>query len=155
MFCKHCGEQVQNSTAQFCPKCGQKITNSTFETANQEETLASDTPVYNQPAFTSTGAGIDGSFGFQPQKKYAVLRLVSKLYKIAAVLVGILGFASFVTSCSQIGSSLGAMSGVIGGTALIGSLIIAVSLWAAGEGILVFLDIEENTRRMASRNFSE
>lgn len=77
------------------------------------------------------------------EERYPALRALSAVLKVLAVLVFLAGLATGVAQMLQ-GRQLGAVSYIVG----LG-IIWAVLLWAGAELILVALDIERNTRRMA------
>lgn len=71
-------------------------------------------------------------------KHYPILRFIGALYQALAVL-------------TLIGAVIAAVTGTRYGIviSLLVGVVIAVSLFAIGESIFVFLGIEENTRRQA------
>lgn len=86
------------------------------------------------------------------EKRYGVLRAIGGLYQILAVLViiGTILAALALRSASQDSGNFGvATSSYSMWIALAVGITSAVSLFATGEAIFVFLGIEENTRRQA------
>lgn len=106
------------------------------------------------------------------EKKYNALRIIGTIYKvlgaIAAVITiiaaigicatSVLGGAAMNSLSRNFGSSgggLGIFSGIFGGLLLgVGAIIyggaIAITLYAAGEGVYLLLALEENTRTAAA-----
>ena len=110
-------------------------------------------------------------------KKFKALRFVGTLYKIFGIITGVLTAIGAIGFCvmSILGGSLmgaainsisnsvngisssgptgifsGIFAGVIaGGFILISGGITAITLYAAGEGIYLAIDLEENTRSTA------
>lgn len=84
------------------------------------------------------------------ESKYGILRIVSVIYKIFAVIVAIIGLISglgamVATSSFGPGVSTGAI--LTGLMTIVMGLLGGVFLWAGAEMIILFIDIEENTRR--------
>jgi hypothetical protein len=81
------------------------------------------------------------------KKKYTVLRTISGLYRLVGALIPVAGVILAVLAMlnsrrPDIGSALAvAISGFVTGAGFYGF----------GELIMVFLDIEENTRRLSAR----
>jgi hypothetical protein len=73
-------------------------------------------------------------------KRYPVLRAIATLYQILAILTIGAGLFFIIWGFDQ-------QDGGFIATGVMGGLIGAVTFFAAAEGILVFLDIEENTRK--------
>jgi hypothetical protein len=96
-------------------------------------------------------------------RRYQALRSIAFMYKAFGVVafvfgvIGAIGAFGAAGGLSSVSSSAQAptmpLLGVLGIPTAIGSLVIgvlaALTLFAAAEGILVILDIEENTRAMA------
>ncbi len=85
-------------------------------------------------------------------RRYPALRVVAGCYEVLAILVAIA--AAAVAVAGLLGKSTGPLQGQSYGmpVALLSILvggIAALTLKALGEGIRVFLDIEENTRNAA------
>ncbi|WP_298004061.1 MULTISPECIES: hypothetical protein [Anaerolinea] len=104
------------------------------------------------------------------EKRFKVLRFVGTLYKIFGVVVGVamlilalgicavsvMGGASMADYAREYGMHgmevFGALGGVIiSGVVLIAGAVWAISLYAIGEGVYLFIAIEENTRAAALR----
>jgi hypothetical protein len=105
-------------------------------------------------------------------KKYRALRIVGMVYKVVGTIIlvvtilaaagsclsGILGGALFSGIADQVKSGLQvagsggmAIMGIIMGfVILLWGVIVGVTTFAAGEGIYLLIDIEENTRMTAS-----
>ncbi len=106
------------------------------------------------------------------QKKYTALRIISTVYKIIGGIAGVLTLLVALGLCvtsvaggaavDSLGQQFGGQGG-IGGTfgGLVGGLILAIvaiiyggglalTLFAAGEGINLLIDLEENTRLTAN-----
>lgn len=101
------------------------------------------------------------------EKRYRALRTIGTIYKVLGTIAGILTLLGVLAGCAtsvlggaaldQFGQDLtgiGMFGGVVGGVifslilALNGGLI-ALTLYSLGEGIYLFLAIEENTRYTA------
>ena len=148
MFCKSCGTEIKNESVQFCPQCGSQTgTSGSNETMMQQTASFQETP-YSPPTYSPVMSDM-----FPGKEKYAVLRFAVKLCKIVAVIILVGGVFSSITSCStasQFGGGYGGVLGVAsGGMILLTSCLSALSLWTFAELILVFLDIEANTRGAA------
>jgi hypothetical protein len=105
-------------------------------------------------------------------KKYRALRIVGMVYKVIGTIIlvvtilaaagsclsGILGGALFSGIANQVQSNLQsagsggmAVGGIlIGFVILLWGIIVGVTAFAAGEGIYLLIDLEENTRITAS-----
>jgi hypothetical protein len=111
------------------------------------------------------------------EKRFGALRFVGTIYKVLGIFIGILTFISAIGICvmSTLSGSIltlilnnvsnnygggnstgpvgllgGILGGVIvGGIILINGGIIAITSFAAGEGIYLAIGIEENTRTTA------
>lgn len=90
------------------------------------------------------------------ETKYSVLRIVSVIYKVFAVIFAIImliaGLAAMGSSATVSsyggGSSQVVAGGIFGGFFIIISGILGgIFLWAWGEMIILFIDVEENTRK--------
>jgi hypothetical protein len=73
-------------------------------------------------------------------KRYPVLRAFATMYQILAILTIGAGLFFIIWGFDQ-------QDGGFIATGIMGGLIVTVTFFAAAEGILVFLDIEENTRK--------
>jgi len=102
------------------------------------------------------------------EKRYKILRLIGSVYKVIGIVAGVITVIGAIGSCalsaiggsamdslfSSYGNSYGAsglFSGVLSGVLLGGMILLyggitAISLYALGEGIYLFIDLEENTR---------
>jgi len=109
------------------------------------------------------------------EKKFKALRFVATVYKVLGIIAGVLTILGSIGFClfSILGGSLmnsmmnglnnygggsaspaGLFGGIVGGV-IVGVLILlyggiaSISLYAIGEGIYLFIGIEENTRTTA------
>ncbi len=149
MRCPSCGTE-NPASRKFCGICGHQL--------QQPALDPQPAPIY-QP-------GTDYSSSNAPplatppvvQKKYKALRVIAVVYKVLAFLVGSLcGLAALVALFAGLSASsrrelfdvspVLALGGIAGAFiyALIGTFWF-VTFYSAAEWILVFLDIEENTR---------
>lgn len=105
------------------------------------------------------------------EKKFRALRIIGTIYKIGGVFVAVLTLLGAIGVCglSFFGSSVmselsrqmggdmgtaGLFSGILGGLlfallVLLNGGMIALTLYATGEGIYLLLSLEENTRATA------
>ncbi len=101
-------------------------------------------------------------------KKFGILRFIGTIYKIVGIILGVIAIAGAIGSCiigfvgstnmdtfsRQMGMDMevgGALGGILSGLfILFGVGIAAISQYAIGEGIYLFLTIEENTRATAN-----
>jgi len=107
------------------------------------------------------------------EKKYKALRIIGSIYKILGIIVSVITILVIIGICAtsflggaalenfsrELGDygysgSAGVFGGLLGGFllsifAIINGGIIALSLFGIGEGIYVFISIEENTRTTA------
>ncbi len=105
------------------------------------------------------------------KKRYTALRIVGTIYKILGGITGILAILSAIgifiaivlggVSVDQFGREYGGWSGnagvfggILGGflislLVLIGGILLAIPLFAIGEGIYLLIAMEENTRATA------
>lgn len=130
MFCSQCGTEISDSQAPACPACGNAL-NSSFRLS-----------------FTVLKEMLTNAAG----RKYPVLRLLVTVFKLAAVVVVFFGLISAAVRCTAL-PAYGSFSVhllLVSISVFFGSLVLAVVLWAFGEGFAVFLDIEENLRRLAA-----
>jgi hypothetical protein len=105
------------------------------------------------------------------EKKFQILRFVGTIYKILGIIVGVITILLVIGAClmsilggtmmdqfqrelGQAAPGMGAGMGIIGG--IIAGLLIflyggglAITLYAAGEGVYLLVALEENTRRTA------
>jgi Ca2+/Na+ antiporter len=125
-----------------CPKCGESIEDS-FD------------------ACWNCGSGKDGSQTSNPKEflkikkenkrkkkdedlRYPVLKTISGIYRILALIVAILSVIGFIVSLFHLREPFLGIPLLIG--SLIGGAISVISLWAISEVIDIFIDIERNTR---------
>ena len=76
-------------------------------------------------------------------ERYPVLRIFATLYKIIAFLSPIAALLIGLSLSKQLGSTVAMLIAVISG------IIAFLIFYATAEGILVFIDIEANTRKIA------
>ena len=101
------------------------------------------------------------------EKKFQILRFVGTIYKVFGIIVGVITILLVIGAClmsilggtmmDQIQRELGGAAmgmNIVGG--IIASFLIllyggglAITLYAAGEGVFLLLALEENTRRTA------
>jgi hypothetical protein len=106
------------------------------------------------------------------EKRYKALRFIGTVYKVIGIIVGalaVLGAIGFCalsaiggTALSSLGNSYGYSSGagglfsgllggvLVGGLMLLYGGITAITLYALGEGVYLFIGLEENTRATAA-----
>lgn len=133
MFCNKCGNEINNPEVMFCPKCGNGL-------ASQPE-LPLDS-IQRKILLVSAG------------QKYPVLRWLAVFYKISAVLVAVFGLITSLGSCAPMPAAYGMFAGhmmFVGLLIFLGSIACAINLWALGEGIIVFLDMEQTLRKIADK----
>jgi hypothetical protein len=91
------------------------------------------------------------------RRKYFALRVIAGIFKVLAWLAILAGIVAFIISLASGGILLRTM-GYFGGLAyhvpfaflnLFIGFVVFIGWYAMAESILVFLDIEENTRRCA------
>lgn len=99
-------------------------------------------------------------------KRYAAIRTIGTIYKVLGIIVGVITLLAVIAICAVSalsGAAVGQLGGadfgsLIGGTlggllvaigVIIYGGIIALTLYAAGEAMYVFLALEENTRQSA------
>ena len=83
------------------------------------------------------------------EKRYGALRFIALVHKVAAgvaLLYSGLNVVGVIFLRTVIGSTANATYYAL---AILGSLLVALLLWAIAESILVIIDIEANTRRSA------
>ncbi len=136
MICPECGTDNRPG-ARFCARCGAPLA---------AETVAWPVAV---------------------QKKYPILRALSTIYKVLGGIVAVLttlgaigfciammvGGAATVGLERELGTPLpGIASGIVGGLfVLLYGGFIAVTLYAFGEMVSLFISMEENIRSLAQR----
>ena len=128
--CKKCGETVED---QFdsCWKCSADKAGASTVSPEVIEEITKEVREYHESA----------------QARYPALRLMAGVYKILAWLVAI----GTVICIIMLATSL-EMSGVQLLVAFLGGAVGFVTLLAVSEGIMVFIDIEENTRQAAENS---
>lgn len=167
MICPECGTDNRPG-ARFCAKCGAPLPTETVAWAPpspDEPAFAAPPPPPPPPMPTPIPAG-----PVAVQKRYPILRVLSVIYKVLGGIVAaltVLGAISFCiagiaggTALGDLGRELGSPLPGIGGVAggIIGGLIvllyggfIAITLYAFGEIVSLFVSIEENIRSLAQR----
>jgi len=91
------------------------------------------------------------------RKKYFALRLIAGVFKVLAWLAIVVGIVAFILSLVSGGMFLNTMGTYVGLVyhipiailSLFIGFFVFIAWYALAETILVFLDIEENTRRCA------
>lgn len=91
------------------------------------------------------------------RKKYFALRVIAGVFKVLAWLAIVVGFVAFILSLVSGGvllHSIGRYAGLayhvpLAFLNLFAGFVVFIVWYALAESILVFLDIEENTRRCA------
>lgn len=78
--------------------------------------------------------------GGNSKPRYPALRIIASIYRVLAVILAIAGLAVIV-----FGIAGGQIELILAGS--LGATLGVITSLAAAEGIIVFLDIEENTRR--------
>ncbi|HDZ03253.1 MAG TPA: hypothetical protein ENH52_17735 [Nitrospirae bacterium] len=102
----------------------------------------------NEADTSNMNFGIINKTSHVNYKRYPVLRLISNIYKVLAWLsafsTAIIAILSCTTSRGEYGCLMIILSSLVIGT------ITVITLLAVSEGIKVFIDIEENTRSIAT-----
>ena len=99
------------------------------------------------------------------EKKYGILRFIGSVYKVVGIIIGVLTLLGALGICltSVLGSDIfnqmqrgfgmgvrTGLAGVIGAVStLISGAILALTLYATGEGVFLLISLEENTRATA------
>lgn len=138
-YCTNCAAALDPG-AKFCPSCG-------------AQTEAAAPP----PAPSVSPTHDAGSSPYAPPalgRRYPALRIVAIVLKVGAVIwvvIGVIGLLVVIASSSNspLGSRL--VNPVQGFALLLVCLYFAVMSWAGSELLHVFMDIEENTRRAATK----
>lgn len=121
MFCKKCGNQLEND-AKFCPSCGEKVQQEYTAPRPFEQHSIDESQNYQYQKSTfkgkqvSTGTSGSISFGNKPKKKGLLGRII-KLAVVAAVIVAIASFffgGSPITSIES-GTSFDTVTGELSG----------------------------------------
>lgn len=131
-----------------CPNCGHSVSNEALTCPNCKTSFDKQVNIQeNKSSRESINKEII------VVKKYHALRIISTIFKVLAWINGITFGIIFLAGLA--GSARGAMGDIpsLGGLAFIGSLGIlilgalsVIITFAIAEIILVFIDIEENTR---------
>lgn len=136
MVCWDCGEEISPTDMQ-CPHCHADLQRKT----EPKETDRSAAQEQHQPAPETGG-----------QERYPVLKMISTVYRVIGALAGVIAITAAVIEFVTLSSfgKYGTMGGLVYGFGIIiaGALAV-ISCFAIAEGINVFLDIEENTRKAA------
>ena len=91
------------------------------------------------------------------RRKYFALRLIAGVFKVLAWLAIVVGITAFILSLVSGGmfiNMMGSYSGIfyhvpVAFLSLFIGFVVFIAWYALAESILVFLDIEENTRKCA------
>jgi hypothetical protein len=100
------------------------------------------------------------------EKKFKILRFIGSVYKIVGAIIAVLTILGSIGICVTTfvgGAFMGRMQREFGvpmaqstlagifaaGSALISGAVLALTLYASGEGIFLLLSLEENTRATA------
>lgn len=159
MKCPVCSAEIP-STAKFCGGCGATITPLRPPEPLREPKLVAHASSEKPPLPPSFSPSYSGSSEPRVEKKYKTLRLIAMLYKVfafvaggACVLMALFLLVSGIAGSSRTTATIGPdptaiFGGAVGGLILlIYGAFIFVFLYGLGEWMLVFMDIEENTRR--------
>lgn len=142
IICDNCGTENPDNV-KFCKQCGNRLP----VTVAAAPTYSSVAAAASQPA---------GSI----EKRYGALRGIANLCYILAIVFAVLSFVGGMGSYLFVSAFISGMLGSGGGFfSLIGTLIVSLVsaaityiFWRViGESIMVLLDIEENTRRVAMK----
>ncbi len=128
--CKKCGETVED---QFdsCWKCSADKAGAPTVSPEVIEEIKTEAREYHESA----------------RARYPALRVMAGVYKILAWLVAIGAIISIIMLATSRETS-----GVLILVAFLGGAVGFVTLFAASESIMVFIDIEENTRQTAENS---
>ncbi len=173
MLCPNCGTENRPG-ARFCAKCGATLVHETVA-------WPSPTPYPDYSAIPSASPGpsavppaspasFSSSAPVPVERRYPVLRVLGVIYKVLGGIVGALTVLIALGACifgiaggavlgaleRDLGTPLPGISGVVGGliTGLIVLLyggFIAITLYAGGEVVFLFISMEENLRSLAQR----
>lgn len=160
MKCPVCSAELP-SAAKFCGGCGATITLASQPrpyTPPGEPVTPASTPPGNpvKPPYSPSSAG-NGTP--QVAKRYKALRLIARLYKILAFVVGgvcvLMALFMFVSGIATTASTtamgldpMAIFGGAVGGLfPLVYGAFVFIFLYGLAEWMYVFMDIEENTRR--------
>jgi hypothetical protein len=137
--CPHCGEEIitqylKTDEIAKCRRCGREVR------IPANATPTSESPKYNTSVVDETSTG--WKIGTAPSGRYPVLHTLADIIRVAGwVVFGFFVVAGLITVTR--GGGLGKLFGVF--EIVIGGIILLYML-ATSESIMVFLDIEENTR---------
>lgn len=91
----------------------------------------------------------ESSKGLIEETKYPALRVISAIYKVLAIIMGIAAFIAFIYGLTQLGEGYRARE--TGTTIIIASLaygfIAVIAFLAVAEMIKLFIDLESNSRK--------
>ncbi|MEO0248775.1 MAG: zinc ribbon domain-containing protein [candidate division WOR-3 bacterium] len=136
--------------AKFCPICGRSVS---------PAGVAGGQPIVAPSKSAPAGASV--SVDAQPkakaiklERRYKALWTIAQLYKVVAVIVLILGIVGALATFNMMqraGSSFemssdGVSAMLSAAAVFVTGLIAFLLLYAVGEAICLFIDIEENTR---------
>jgi hypothetical protein len=127
-----------------CPFCTTPITTDCFGEF-PEICPTCKTTIPTQQSFP-TKKDIEEEGFYKNKPKYPALRFISSMYKLLAFLIGIVAVVIGILSMSGFDANYPLGFGII-----LGGLIGLITMLAMSEGIKVFLDIEENTRKFAQK----
>ena len=136
MVCWDCGEEISPTDMQ-CPHCHADLQGKT-EPIETDRSAAQEQ--YQQAPET---AGLE---------RYPVLKMISTVYRVIGVLAGLIAVTAAVIEFATMSSfgNYGTLGGLVFGFGImIAGALAVISCFAIAEGIKVFLDIEENTRKAA------
>lgn len=163
MICPNCGTDNRPG-ARFCAKCGAPLTAETVAwSPPPAEPAFSLPPPPPSPVMAAPGP-------LSVEKRYPILRILSVIYKVLGGIVagltllgvigvciaGIAGGSALGNLGREFGTPMpgigGAVGGIIAGLSLLlyGGFI-AVTFYAFGEMISLFISMEENIRSIAQR----
>ena len=146
-------------TPELCPQCRSKgetpATNSVPDTQSVRD-ASNDNPATSFPDFSPEESPRNvvpprvAPASAAPLRRYPALKVLSIFYKVCAVLIALGGVVALVVAVVQAFTveETSIRSAVIlvqlGG--FVGSLFVAVTLYASGELVQLLIDIERNTR---------
>ena len=130
-----------------CKKCGEQIEDN-FEACWQCGTEKAGSPPSDQQVFEEQERELETEVQGD-QLRYPALRLIARIYRRLAWLVVVLGVIGVIFGFVSLGTVVLGVLLILG--SLIGGAIGCVTLLAVSEALMVFIDIEENTRLSISR----
>ena len=80
------------------------------------------------------------------EERYPALRMIAGIYRLLGCLIGAAGLIAFIAALQ-----MEKADPILLVSALLGAPLLTLTAFAAAEGIGVFLDIEENTRRTLNK----